>query len=154
MVTGIKTAYPGARLDRTEGSEMAIAGDSQISGPAGFGNAGAGGHAQHSASELETLALTPLKPFVYGYRLRECYYTVLGPRHREYVDGALFGVGSETAPPMKESEEEEMEIEFDGIDDEDLRDWEVEGGVGEYQVVPVVDECDGSTCDVILPIRD
>ncbi|KAI8628846.1 hypothetical protein F5Y19DRAFT_435068 [Xylariaceae sp. FL1651] len=159
MVTGIKIAYPGAKLNQKEFSETRIIGEGELSGPAGAGNAGAGGNAKFSGSELRALELIPMKPFVYGYRLQECYYTFRTLHNREFVDGALCGVGSEDSETTEDSsvagiKEEEAVIEFNGMDDEDLCDWEVEDDGGEFEVITVVDEGDGSTCDVIVPVTD
>ncbi|KAI8953581.1 hypothetical protein F4801DRAFT_588231 [Xylaria longipes] len=159
MVTGIKTAYPGAKLDRKDVSKTAIVGEGEFSGPAEVGDVGVGSHASLSASELQALTLVPMKPFVYGYRLQECYYTFRSLHNREHVDGALFGVGSGDTELTEDSSipddrEDDIEIEFNGIDEDDLCDWELEDGGGQFEVVTAVDEYDGASCDVILPVTD
>ncbi|EGE04574.1 hypothetical protein TEQG_03445 [Trichophyton equinum CBS 127.97] len=151
MVTGIKTAYPGAKLDRKDAFSASLAGESEASGPKGTG--AVGGNAKFSASELRALALVPARPFVYGYRLQECYYRIRSLNHKEFVDGALFGVNKQSMSDKEvEVREEDIDIEFNFIDDKDLCDLEAEDDEAEFEIVSLVDEHDGSSCDVIVPI--
>lgn len=153
MVTGIKIAYPGAKLDMQNGFNNTFEVEGRVSGPQGTGSAV--GHAGLQESAQQTLNLAPAKPFVYAYRLQECYYRRKSLRHKEFTDGALCGVGPEgeqrDVETPKKTEEDVVDIEFDYIDKDDVCDWEAEDGC-EYEIDTLVDEQDGSTCDVILPV--
>lgn len=95
-----------------------------------------------------------MKPFMYGYRLSECYIRSRRVRRRECVDSALFGVNSEAVDPIDADEDQEVGVEFDCIGQGDVRDWDIEdheNGEDSFNNVTVADEFDELTCDVFLP---
>ncbi|KAM5431790.1 hypothetical protein MferCBS31731_007703 [Microsporum ferrugineum] len=152
MVTGIKIAYPDAKLERQNGFNSTFAVEGGASGLQGIVNAE--GHASLQESAQQMLKLIPRKPFVYAYRLQECYYRLKSLRHKEFTDGALCGVGAEDkqdGSETPEDTEEDVDIEFDYIDEDDVCEWEAEDGY-EYEINTLVDEQDGSPCDIIVPV--
>lgn len=161
MITGIKSAYPGAKLESIKASSTDTSIDIEGSGPVGGGSVGGGGHGAVSTSASQALFLIPAEPFVYGYRLQECYYTYISRslKDKEKLDGALFGLGSEdkTAESNDDATEETEDvdedgfIEFEGIEEDDLDGWDSKSCEYEFEVLSLSDEQGGSSCDAVIP---
>ncbi|KAI9782135.1 MAG: hypothetical protein M1839_005482 [Geoglossum umbratile] len=84
------------------------------------------------------------EPFVYGYRLRQCYYGVLGGiKHSEYTKRALLSNVSSTLPKDENEVRDEDNVEslvivFQGVAEEDLTPEELGAEGFSYKPIPKV----------------
>jgi hypothetical protein len=159
MITGIKSAQPVATLERKDVTKKDASLEGEASGPAGSGTAGGGGHGKLSDELSKTLSLIPRNPFVYGYRLQECYYSLVRHNliHKEFVTSASFGLDSKKNNPKSNDDvtkdvEEDVSIKFEGIEKEDLAAWDSKSCEYEFERISLSDEYDGSSCDVLIPV--
>ncbi|KAL4994070.1 hypothetical protein BDV10DRAFT_189343 [Aspergillus recurvatus] len=115
-----------AKHDRQVASGTTLSAEGEASGHAGTASTGAGTSRQSFALDRCALALVLAKPFVYAYRLRECYYSILCLHSREYATGALFGLGDHSEEDDAAGTPEAdalIEVKYDGFADRRLRNW-------------------------------
>jgi hypothetical protein len=88
--------------------------------------------------------------FIYGYRLRGCYYRFQSLRSEDYVGDAIFRGGTRDARGT--GDVEEFDVVYVDVDDGDIQAEEFgdPDNAGRFEVIPLVNEFDGSSSDAII----
>ncbi|KEF51479.1 uncharacterized protein A1O9_12396 [Exophiala aquamarina CBS 119918] len=145
MVTGIKIAYPGEgdSISAEKGSKKTAEGGGDMSAVGTGSPLEGGGNFKTSASTKRSLSFIPDHPFIYAYRLRECFY---GGRSKETTKGALL-----SRDTVSGHEPEALEFDFQGVGSEDvtLEDMGPDGTA--YILLQAADDLDGTQCDLVVP---
>jgi hypothetical protein len=157
MVTGIKIAHPdeSTAISSTKGSSTTSSAVAEVSN-AGAGTGGsvsAAANVARSASSHKALSFLPAEPFVYAYRLRECFY---GGRSKEHTKGALLsarpGTGKDKQIGLQKADESEgLDFVLQGLADEDLSLEDVDISRSGFVLQRKIDETDGTECDCAVP---
>jgi hypothetical protein len=158
MITGIKIAYPGesTAISNTKGSSTTGSVEAEASNAgAGTGPAvSAAGNVAKSTSSNKSLSFIPAEPFIYAYRLRECFY---GGRSKEHTKGALLSAKSDSTGTKSQmnlqsrDESEDLDFVFQGIADEDFSLGDVDIAQSGFVVLRKIDEADGTECFCAVP---
>ena len=144
MVTGVKVAYPaeGDSISVEKGSKKTAEGEGDISTAGAGPTVEAGGNFKTSASTKQSLSFLPEHPFIYAYRLRECFY---GGRSKETTKGALLSRDAAAGPEL-----EALEFDFQGVAPQDVTLEDMGPAGTEYILLQATDELDDTECDLVI----
>lgn len=149
MVDGILIAKP--RSDESKISMSAQA-TSDASGALEAGGQPAqvpvsgGGALQRKTSMEYGLAFVPRTPFIYGFRIRECFYRKARAESKAFAKGAKLAAERRQEEPMVE---EEAQFVFSGLADEDVTVDDLGEGADGLEGLKVWDDAGGEECTVV-----
>lgn len=152
MVCGILIARPAAdsKVDISTEASSDVSGEAEGHSTAAQvplgGGAGAGGT---FATEFG-LAFVPKTPFIYGFKLRECFFKKAQGSSKAYYKGAKMHAGRKSGGPQS-AETEELVFDFSGVAKKDLG-FDTLGDAEENFTEATVADIDATmTCSLVAP---
>jgi hypothetical protein len=158
MVTGILIAKPKdgrkstisvSRENRSEQSGDLEASNAAAGQPGPAAVSG-GAAAKKSQSLANSFSFVPKTPFVYGFRLRECFYRRGEVSSKAFTKGAKLHAES-TCPEESSTSGDVGHFVFSGVADEDLRPDDLGGLSDAFQENSFRDEFEGEMCNLVIP---
>lgn len=148
MVTGVKIARPGAATRIESQCDTQTGGSGEVSVAGGQVPAGSEAAVRVSSHEHHSLSFIPAQPFIYAYRLRECFYS---GESKERTKGALYSLKGGSDPVVPIVDELLDEYVIDGVAEYDFCAEKEEAIALGWTPLGALDESDESTnCNFVF----
>lgn len=151
MVSGILIARPEGEKSKisisTEQSSE-TSGTAEVHGTAAQIPAGGGAAAGGAFSQEFGLAFVPKTPFIYGFRLRECFFKKGQASSKAYYKGAKLHADGQ-ASESSGAEKEDLYFDFSGVQSKDLGFDALGETEDEFQEMDIPDEAEATVCSLV-----
>lgn len=151
MVCGILIARPAgnSKVNISTKSSSEISGEAEGNGTAAqapvSGGAGMGG----TFAKEFGLAFVPKSPFIYGFKLRECFFKKGSGSSKAYYKGAKLHADTESGE-SKSDETETLLFEFSGIAKKDLAFESLGDFEEDFEEISMADGGTNMTCSLVV----
>lgn len=152
MVCGILIARPkdDSKVEFSQNSNSRLSSDVKVDGIATQSPVGGGGGVDATFANEFGLDFVPKSPFIYGFRLRECFLQKNQGLSKLYTKGAKMHTGTDINPNAS-GQTEEADFAFVGVAQKDL-DFDSLGDMGDDFEDPCVTDVGlNADCVMIMP---